>query len=259
MKYKKLLVFITCLLFVTVAVFCFASAFKVTDVEVKVTTVDGSSENIDGLCGNYLKRYEGKNLIFVNTDNITSDLTSLSGYLSVVSVEKQYPNKILVTVKEKVEKFVIASSNAYYALDGDLCVLKQKSDVKNNVDGSSNLLIKLSLSDYSQDLKVGQTLNVYDGVLLSLISSSKDALYERKTDLVSVEFTTKIDGLSNKRIIIKTKEGSTFTILKADEKTSEKLAYTFSFYDSLSNKGVGDYETVLKDDGNISVSLAQQR
>ncbi|MBO7215347.1 MAG: hypothetical protein J6V66_07665, partial [Clostridia bacterium] len=84
MKYKKLLVLITCLLFVTVAIFCFASAFKVTDIELETITVDGSNENVSELAKDYLDDYNAKNLLFISKNAIISDLESLSGYLSVV-------------------------------------------------------------------------------------------------------------------------------------------------------------------------------
>ena len=68
MKYKKLLVFITCLLFVTVAVFCLASAFRVTDIDLNSTTVVGSNEDITSKCNDELLKYKYQNLLFVNTD-----------------------------------------------------------------------------------------------------------------------------------------------------------------------------------------------
>ncbi|MBQ3235717.1 MAG: FtsQ-type POTRA domain-containing protein [Clostridia bacterium] len=253
MKYKKLLVLITCLLFVTVAVFCFASAFKVTDIELNVSTVSGSSENIDGLSENYLKNYKGKNLIFVNKKTIESDLTKLSGYLSVVSIDKAFPNKISVTVKEKSEQFAIKSGNDYYVLDGEFCVLNKKQTQNNNVTGGSNLLVNLSTSDYSSDIKIGEKLKFYDGELEAMISSSLAVLNEYKNDLSSVDFTVRKDGLSYKSITLNMKEGVTFTILKADDKTVDKLNATYTFYLALENKGEGSYITVLGDDGNISI------
>ena len=50
------------------------------------------------------------------------------------------------------------------------------------------------------------------------------------------------------------KEGVLFTLLKADEQTVLKLTATHDFYVALENKGVGEYITVLKADGNISIT-----
>lgn len=254
MKYKKLLVLITCLLFITVAVFCFASAFKVTDVELKVTSINGSNENIEGLVKDYLEEYEGKNLTFVKKDKIKSDISSLSGYIEVVSVEKNFPNKIAVEVKEKREVFAINLGSDYYALDKSFCVLAKKNDLKNNVTSENNLLIKLSLSDYDSSLVVGNVLSTYDNSLLTMLKSASSLLETYKNSLEYVEFTLKKEGLEYKTIVLKMKEGVSFTLLKADEQTVLKLTATHDFYVALENKGVGEYITVLKADGNISIT-----
>ena len=94
MKYRRLLVIMTCLLFVTVAFFCVTSAFKIKDVELSVTTVEGSNEGVKDLSTNLLKEYEDKNLLLVNIDEIEERLSALSGYIEVEKVEKQFPNKL---------------------------------------------------------------------------------------------------------------------------------------------------------------------
>lgn len=252
MKYKKLLVLITCLLFVTVAVFCFASAFKVTDIELKVTAVEGSSENIETKCSAVLVEYENKNLIFVNKDRIGSKLSALSGYIEVVSVEKEFPNKISVTVKERVESFVIKNGDDYYAMNLDFVVLNKKQSVANNL-GGNNLLIKLDYSDYSSDIKVGKSLQVYDENLLKIMKDSAPMLNAVKGSIDSVSYSLKSEGREAKVITLKMKEGCVFKILKADEETELKLNATYDFYLSLENKGVNEYVTVLGDDGKISI------
>ena len=253
MKYKKLLVLITCLLFVTVAVFCFASAFKITDIELSVTTVNGSQEGVDALSENYLQKYENKNLIFVKTDEIERDLSSLSGYIEVVSVKKAYPNKISVVIKERAECFSIYHGGKYYALDGNFNVLSKKDTNANNLGGSSNLLLKLSSSDYSSDIEIGRPLNLYDTTLKEMMNSASSKIYSFRENLSFVQFLVKQDGVSNRVITLVMKEGVTFKVLKANERTVDKLTATFNYYLALENKGVGEYVTVLGDDGNISI------
>ncbi len=253
MKYKKLLVLITCLLFVTVAVFCFASAFKVTDIDLHVTTVQGSSEDVKDACAKYLSQYENKNLTFVKKDKIERDLSSLSGYIEVVSVKKEFPNKISVNVREKAENLVIYNGENYYSLDLDFCVLAKKQGVENNLKNGNNLLIKLDYSDYLSDVEVGKPLKIYDGKLLEMMKASAPIVNNFKGSLSFVSFTAKTEGHDSKTITLNMKEGCTFKILKADVETELKLNATYEFYLALENKGVGDYVAVLGDDGNISI------
>ena len=49
------------------------------------------------------------------------------------------------------------------------------------------------------------------------------------------------------------KEGVCFKILKANEQTELKINKTLEFYQNLSNKGAGEYVTVLENNGNITV------
>ncbi len=253
MKYKKLLVFITCLLFVTVAVFCLASAFKVTDIDLKIESVENSTENVKELCETELIKSKDANLLFLDTGEIKNRLSALSGYIEVVEVRKIFPNKIFVSVKERVERYNVIVNDKIYALDGDFCVLSEKQSLKNNVTGIDNLLINLSQSDFDVNLSVGCNLNVHDRSTASYLSLCSNYLCEIKDSVECVNITVKKDGVYSRTLTLKTKEGVTFNLLKADENILEKLQATYEFYLSLENKGFGEYITVLEDGGNITV------
>lgn len=253
MKYKKLLILITCLLFITVAVFCFVSAFRVTDVELYAQTVDNSNENVMSKCEGKLKKYEGKNLIFISTDEIESELINLSGYIDVLSVEKNFPNKLTVKIKEKSEAFTIKNGNEYYSLDKDFCVLSKKTDVKNNVDGKSNVILDISVADYNTALKVGEKIKLYDSETENYLSLASSLICANRKDISKVLVTVKKDGVEYKTLTLTMKEGVSFKILKANEETILKINKTLEFYSTLSNKGYGEYVAVLENSGNVTV------
>ncbi len=253
MKYKKLLVLMTCLLFVTVAIFCFASAFKITDVELNYNVITGSNEKIDEKCSEYLESCKDKNLVLLNVDKVKEELSSLSGYVDVVSVDKVYPNKLSVTIFERPEAFSIAVGDGYYSLDSNLNVLAQKTDAKNNVFGYDNVVLELNPADFDVNLKVGKRLVMRDLETDSYLKLSSTLIYSMRDNLVKVSVTTKKDGVKYKTLTLHMREGVTFTILKANEMTLEKLQKTFDFYKDLSNKGYGEYITVLEDSGNITI------
>ena len=253
MKYKKLLVFITCLLFITVAVFCLASAFKVTDIELKVENVENSPENVSSLCEQELLKHDGANLLFLNVDEIEESLSKLSGYVEVVEVKKEFPNKVTVTVKERVEAFTVFVNGKYYALDSGFTVLSEKQTNKNNVSGIENVLIEFSPSDIDTSLVVGKELKIYDEATATYLKNSASALCDINDSIQKISVSVKKDGVLYKTLTLKMKEGVTFNLLKADEKTVEKLNATYEFYLALENKGLGEYITVLEDNGKITV------
>ena len=255
MKYKKLLVLVTCLLFVTVAVFCLASAFKVTDIELNVESVENSPENVSSLCGEELIKYDGANLLFLSVDKIKDGLSNLSGYVEVIDVKKEFPNKISVTVKERVEAFTIFVNDKYYALDSSFTVLSEKQSNVNNVSGIENVLIEFSLSDVDTNLKVGKSLKIFDDATATYLKNSATALSDIKGSLQKLSVSVRKDGVSYKTLTLKMKEGVVINLLKADEMTVEKLNATYEFYLALENKGFGEYITVLEDNGKITVKL----
>lgn len=254
MKYRKLLVLITCLLFVTVAVFCFASAFKVKEIELNATTVSGSSENIEEKVSNYLERYSNKNLLFIDEEDIKKGIISISGYVELISVEKVMPNKIVVDVCEKLECFSFVNGSNYYALDSKLNVLAKKEDLLNNVDKNPNVLLTLSSSDYNSNVELSKQLSVFDGKTLNALLLSSNILFENREDLSEVIVTTKRDGYTYRTFTLKMKEGVEFIIYNVVDETLLKLAKTFEYYEKLSNKGSGTYNVVLSDNGEILIS-----
>ncbi len=217
MKYKKLLVIMTCLLFVTVAVFCFASAFKITDVELNYNVIQGSNENVKEKCSEYLENYKDKNLVFIDTKKLRGELFSLSGYVEVVSVEKVFPNKLSVTVMERPEVFSLKVGDDFYALDYNFNVLAKKQDIKNNVYGYDNVVLDLNPADYDNNFTIGSSLKMRDADTDAYLKSSLSFIYSIRDNLVKVSVTTKKDGVKYKTLTLHMREGVTFTILKANE------------------------------------------
>ncbi|MBR6737630.1 MAG: FtsQ-type POTRA domain-containing protein [Clostridia bacterium] len=254
MKYKRLLVIMTCLLFITVAVFCVTSAFKITDVELSVTTIESSSENVKELATNHLKEYEGKNLLFVKTDSVKQELESLSGYLSVEKVEKQFPNKLTVVVKERRETFSILFGSEYLAVDNELRLLDRRSSALNNVDGITNIILKMSTADYNvQKLEIGKVIEVYDQTTKTYLLGALEGLSNLRENVKEITVTVKKDGFYARTLTLKMTEGVVFNIEKANEHYAIKLQATLDFYNELSLKTTGVYYTVYQDGGSVTV------
>ena len=226
---------------------------RLYETAARVENVENSPENVSQVVSDELLKYKDENLLFLDVMEVKEKLSKLSGYVNVVEVKKEFPNKIVVTVKERVEAYSILVDGKYYALDINFNVLSEKTSVKNNVTGSDNVLLELSLSDFDKNLKVGENLKIYDGATANYLTSSSSFLYSIKNSLQKVTVSVKKDGIFYKTLTLKMKEGVTFNLLKADEMTLEKLNATYEFYTLLENKGYGEYITVLEDGGKITI------
>ncbi len=260
MKYKRLLILVTCLFFVTVLVFTTAMLFSVREISITANCIENSSQQIDVKANEVLKKYEGKNLLFISETEIKNSLNEVSGYAEVVSVKKNYPNKLEVVVKEKKECFAIFYNQKYYVLDSSLTVLNECSENKNNVDLKPNILLDFNLADYDQQtLKVGSCLNVYDLATKNYLTSCADNLFLNRQNVSKVSITVYKDGYNYKTMSLQMREGVVFNILKANIETQAKLNKTYEFYDGLilpqGNKNEGEYfVSILEATGEVVIN-----
>ncbi len=255
MKYKKLLIFITSLIFVTTLAFSLVIIFKIAEIDLTVSTVKGSNENVTAVVSERLNSYNGKNIIFTSANNIKKELESLSGYVKVKSVKKVFPNRLNVEIEERVEVFSVKYKNEYYVLDEDLKILLKKQENFNNVNGLPNIFLDLSLSDYNEKTLVStKTLTFYDEEIEKAFSEIKDLILQRKENIYSIKVNVRSDGKLNRYLLFTMTEGMEIQIDKANLLAKDKLIKLFEYYDSSENKGdtVKRYVT-KRDDGEIVV------
>lgn len=242
MKYKRLLIFVTCMFFVTVSILCFTALYKIADVTVVAVTVENSVEDVKGKTENYLTKYKGKNLVFTNVDEITSDLTKLSSYLKVISVEKTPPNILTVKVQERKECFSVNVNGEFYVLDEEFFCVAKKSENVNNIDGNRNILLDLNITDYpSGSLLVGKQFSVSDAETQNYLQTLVSELPDKRSDILKLNVTVKENGFFNRKLSVITTEGAEFIIDKANVKTIEKFKFAYRYYLSLENKSYEQY------------------
>ncbi len=260
MKYKRLLILVTCLFFVTVLIFSTAMLFSVREISVNSTLLNGSNEGVDVKTNEVLKDYEGKNLLFISEKEIKNNLLKTSGYIEVVSIKKNFPNKLEVVVKEKKESFALFYNDKYYVLDSSLTVLKECSENKNNVDEQPNVLLELNVADFGQaSLKVGSTLDIYDLATKNYLTNCAQKLVLNRQNLNKVSISVYKDGYNYKTMTLKMREGVVFNVLKANVQTELKLDKTYEFYNDLTlpqgNKSEGVYfVSILEATGEVVIS-----
>ena len=258
MKYKRLLVFVTSMIFVSALIICFFAMFKTAEIIVNVKTVNGSNEQVTEKVEESLSDAYGKNLLFISTEDIKNQVNSLSSYAKVIEVVKHYPNKLEIVVEERLEKFSVEYNGEYYAIDGELHVLSKKNVNENNVDNNPNVLLKFDVADIDANtLQIGSTLKIYDEKTLNYLLTNADKLYLNRGDISSIEITVKKEKVYFRRLTLKMREAIVINIDKADIKTTEKIEKALEFYSLSPNKGeaLEYFVNILAETGEIVVTL----
>ena len=247
MKYKKLLIFVTSLIFLVTLVVSFVTIFKVAEIELHVVEIENSNVELKESCVSVLENYKNKNLVFIKKSNVENELKSTSGYVKVVSLEKAYPNRLVISVEEREEAYTVKTGDKYAVLDKDFNVLAVKNENVNNLN-KSNVEIKSDLSNYDESLLVvGGAFKFYDDSSTAILNTISPNIIIMRENLKSIFVNVKTDGQDNRFIRLTFVEGLEIEIDKVDEYTLEKLEKAFDYYNNSSNKGdiVKKYVTKL--------------
>jgi len=183
MKHKRLFYILTIILYVSVVLLSFAFLLSIKSIECNFSSVTSSVkyQRIE----RELSKYEGKNLLFVNTDKIEKKLEK-DPYVIVKKIEKDYPNKLIVEIVEREEAFLISTDTYNYYLDNTFYVLKK---VEKSIDEPSVNVVSLNLEqcvNFNENLiVVGKKYNVLKkwvknsiNQMMSIFSDWKNILNE---------------------------------------------------------------------------------
>ena len=184
MKHKRVFYALTVVMYVVVVLLSFAFLFSIKEVKCNYYAISYSTkyEQVE----KQLNKYNGKNLLFVNTDKIVSELEK-DTYIVVKSIKKDFPNKILVEIEEREETFYIESSTHRYYLDKNYFVLK-KEDKQSNALNKNLIRLDLSLyNDFSvEDLIVGETFTMLNGWIQNCVGEMITIFSDWKNILDSI-------------------------------------------------------------------------
>ena len=250
MRAKKLLV-------VFLAAFCMLavllSCVFIFSVErINVTYAVGDQTDVSEF-NETLEKYKGKNLLFVDLEDIKQDLKSFP-YFEIEEITKSYPNVINVKIKERLEVYWLESDGVYYTLDQTGFVLKSETQKP-----TSNNQIQLTFDENVsfESLTVGEVVKTNeDGLIQSVFSMAQSV---RLTDCIN-----KISVFSKpeKDVSFYTYTGVVITIRNVEHLGKDKAIEAFNFYDNLDdyskafNEIIGFYNEYLgKVDADWSENL----
>lgn len=256
MNTKKIAVILIAVAFSLVVIFSGIGILSVKKVQVNYALADETdSQEIQDILDGFL----GANLLFFNTEEIKQSLKD-HHYIEIMSIDKQYPNVLSVSVKERREVY-------YFDIEDKIYVTTAEGFVLNSFDKSE------FTGDVSRDKIVFNLgdINVQEVELGQVIKTDNDALLSSVFEMAqSVKLTDCIKSITVKKVLgydsVYQAEFDAYTGVKIiiDDvlvKGSEKAVNIFQAYnDELSDfeKNEGKIISMLMDDGRYRVTYVNE-
>ena len=241
MRTKRLLVIMIASVFVLAAVFSFILIFSVRKVDVTYS-VDQNT-NVSEV-QDKLDQYIGKNLMFVDLEEVESIVKAFPKY-KVVSSSKKYPNVITLKVEERRVVYQYTYQDNVYGLDKEGFVVSSTPVSDWTFKDSEIIALDFSGVDVLS-VAVGDYLKTSQNELLTCVLDM--ALSVRLTDCINK--ITVYKNLDFNDAVFYTDTGVTITIEDVLNRGVEKIVKGFESYDN-----AGDY---IKSYNHIKVYLDQK-
>ena len=245
MKKKKLYVSLIFIAFAVFFSFSFIYLFTLNNIDLKVQAIDG--EEVSEI-QNAVSEFEGKNLLFLDTDDVLDKLSSFSNY-KVVSVEKKYPNKLVVTIKERFESFAIVTDDSAIIIDDEGVVLRTEENYTNNRE-----LVTLTLDGITvSSSNVGQVVSTTDNSMLFIVMAmAKEINYYNCIESIKLE-----KAVEKQFAYFNTYSGVVIEVPDVHIRGKEKITFAFNEYDSCDSDYIKSFDKItvfIRQDGFIDAS-----
>ncbi len=243
MKSKKLIVFLSSLVFLTVLIVLNSTIFTLQKVSVNWLTTKYELT--------YIKDYDiidnvslGDSIFLVNKEGVASLLEKKYPYLRVVSIETKFPNHIVVHSAERENLYAVKLSDNEYAVIDELGKVLNISN--STIFAGSELgakpirVIFNSLPLSVKDFVIGQTAAVDSVVelLTQLSYTLRESNYSptnSKGVFLSIEITA--TGTGNE-VRMTTRNGMIICLKEAGNLTTEKFLLALERYNYYHQEGV---------------------
>lgn len=272
MRSKKFVIIYAVVIFLIVFLITFNSVCSISQFEIRFEAgsaeMQTSAENIQArLDDEYLK----KNFLFFKESTITSVVAEESGgYLEVTEIEKHFPNRITVRIREKYECYAFVKDGKYYVIGDDGTVLAIKDQNVNNIAGRN---VEIAGFQFEEPA-LGEVFSVsarqsqaYDA-LLALFEQIEAA--QMRGNISKIEYYDM--GVSDPQknftyFYIDCIEGLRIRIVKPEQNAEAKAKLTVSSYLSgeADGGGFGDaertygYITIQESGGAVTSVYSQEK
>ncbi len=164
MTAKKNLAKIIAIAFAFVVLLACFGIFTVAKIDVSYAVSSYDVHTAESI----LSKYKGKNILFLNEQDVIDDLKSMT-YLEVQSVEKKYPNVLSVNITERRETYKITVNNTTYILDENGVALNDSGEIRQGGN-----VIDLEFITFRNNPNLTSKIEVTDVVLGQKIRTTSD-------------------------------------------------------------------------------------
>ncbi|MBE7080938.1 MAG: FtsQ-type POTRA domain-containing protein [Clostridiales bacterium] len=164
MTAKKNLAKIIAIAFAFVVLLACFGIFTVSKIDVSYAVSSYDVHTAESILNNY----KGKNILFLDEQDVIDDLKSMT-YLEVQSVEKKYPNVLSVNITERRETYKMTFNDKTYILDENGVALNDSGEIKQGVS-----VIDLDFITFRNNPNLTSKIEVTDVVLGQKIKTTSD-------------------------------------------------------------------------------------
>ncbi|KPU28319.1 hypothetical protein TR13x_03005 [Caloranaerobacter sp. TR13] len=238
---KKKIGLITILLFFLISIFIILSTktsfFDISEIAIQGNDVLDDEKVILASGLNY-----GENIFKIRTQEAKENLLS-HPYVKSVNIKRLFPNKLVITIKERNEFLLIPYLDSYIYIDDEGYVLNLLAYKKENLLEIEGINIK--------DISIGKKISLENNISLEkIIDLIKDC---KKIGLYKEMKKVKIDNKSNIVIYLKSGIKVAFGYLN---NVKYKLSFTIKILDDLKNRGI-DKGTIYFNKGDSPIFIPE--
>lgn len=223
-RIKIAFIFFLIITLITLAIMCFTVFFKIKEVKVTGSAIykDNTQEIIkaSGLVG--------ENLFVASEKKVEDKIRKSMPYVDDVSLERKFPDKVVLTITDAKEKMYFEKDNKYYIVSENGYVLKEQEEVPENA---------FQIISNGIGGNIGELVNYENENEQSLSEKIVKSLDKHKI------YVNKIDATNPLAIVVEVENRFT-VLLGKDEYTEEKIAHLSSMIESIGERS-----------GNINLSM----
>jgi len=201
------------------------------------------------------EKFMDKNILFVGEEDVDGIFSSYP-YIKKISVEKVYPDKIIIYAEEIEERYAVKNGDSYDMLDEDFNYLSTNEVNENRADSHSNILLENfgygdgTFREKEAIASAAEVIGVFD-----------DKLNGVRNNILKIEFSSPTTSREDSYFVLYTVEGveiRIFSPLSSAEKKAEGAAEKYKEL-SVEEKMYGIITVVENklDGGRITVSYTK--
>ena len=238
-KKNALVILLTVLVFLSGAVLGFSSVYRVDEVMVEASTISLQAElEAEELQKRLTEAYNKQFTPFANDEEAQAIVADFP-YFRVTSVEKAYPNRLIVRVREDDEVYAIScgeETGKYYILNREGTVLGIREDYVNRSDKTGkgkNVLVKGVNVQGEKGKKV--TGDATFSYLFDFCAKADETLQGIRRNIITIEKIREGSSADTEMLRLTTYEGVKIYVNMPSEDAQLKAQKAVEAYMSLSD------------------------